>query len=273
MIQETRTYRCRRCGSKDLVKDYWERHPCGASDVRWLEEGSLEFFEAVKRIRYEGDDFMFDVVKFDQWRGKRVLEVGCGLGTDLLEFARGGAEVYAVDLTTRAVTLTRRRLTLYGFRGEVLVGDAENLPFRNDYFDLVYAWGVVHHTPNPAAAAQEMIRVCKPGGRILAMVYHRRSLVALQAWVVYGLLQGKPWRSASEIIAERLQGPGTRVFTRQEAARLFNGLRDLEIQTIVTRYDVRVGRRLFLPRWVRRFVPSRWGWFMVISGVKPQVLT
>ncbi len=254
---------------KDQVKDFWEKSPCGAKDVASVEEGSLEFFEAIEQMRYAGDDCMFDVVEFDRWKGKKVLEVGCGLGTDLLQFARGGAEVYGSDLTWKGVTLTRKRLALYGFPDTVLVADGEHLPFPDDYFDLVYSWGVIHHTPHPAAAAQEIMRVCKPDGRILVMVYHRWSLVVLQAWLFYGLLRGKPWYSATQIIAEHLESPGTRIFTPDEASVLFDGLKSVHIQTLVTRYDLRIGRRLFLPRWLRRLIPSRWGWFMVLKGVKP----
>lgn len=255
--------------SKDQVKEFWEKSPCGAKDVAAAAEGSLEFFEAVERQRYGGDDFMFDVVGFDGWRGKKVLEVGCGLGTDLLQFARGGAEVYGVDLTGRAAALTRRRLELYGFQGKIAVSDSENLPFRNDSFDLVYSWGVIHHTPNTAAAAREIVRVCRPGGRVLVMIYHRRSLLALQAWVYYGLLRGKPLLSAAQIIAEHVESPGTKVYTPQEALALFDGLDNVQVRRVMTRYDLRLGKRLFLPAWVRALVPARWGWFMVVSGAKP----
>src|SRR5205085_989678 len=113
---------------KEEVKRYWEKTPCGAGDVASLREGSLEFFDEVERQRYKGDSFMFDVVPFNSWNGKRVLEVGCGLGTDLLQFARGGAKVYGIDLTEKGARLTRRRLKLYGHDGEIVVGDSERLP-------------------------------------------------------------------------------------------------------------------------------------------------
>ena len=253
---------------KQEVKQFWERAPCGSLDAGAAEEGSLEFFEEVERQRYDGDDFMRDVIGFDRWAGKNVLEVGCGLCTDLLQFARGGAEVYAIDLTEKGANLTRKRLTLYGLRGRISVGDSEHLPFENDYFDLVYSWGVIHHTPNTEAAAREIVRVCKPGGRIMVMLYHRRSLLALQAWLYYGLLKGKPMLKPSEIIAERLESPGTKVFSPSEARELFDGVKNIRIQTIVTRYDLRVGRRSFLPGWLRHVVPSQLGWFMVVNGVK-----
>ena len=190
---------------KEEVKQFWEAAPCGSVDAGVVEEGSLEFFEEVERQRYEGDDFMREVVGFDQWAGRKVLEVGCGLGTDLLQFARGGAEVYGIDLTEKGANLTRKRLKLYGLSGRISVGDSESLPFDSDYFDLVYSWGVIHHTPNTEAAAREIVRVCKPGGQIMVMLYHRRSLLALQAWAYYGLLKGKPFTPPSRIIAENVE--------------------------------------------------------------------
>jgi ubiquinone/menaquinone biosynthesis C-methylase UbiE len=252
---------------KSKVKDFWEERPCGSADASGA-VGTIEFFEEVERQRYTGDDFMPEVVGFDRWKGKRILEVGCGLGTDLLQFVRGGAEVYAIDLTTRGASLTRKRLQLYGYKGELVVGDSEKLPFASDFFDLVYSWGVIHHTPDTEAAAREIVRVCKPGGRVLVMLYHRRSLLALQAWIRYGLLRGKPFRSPRQLIAEHVESPGTKTYTARQARELFPQLENTAIQRIVTRYDMRIGRRTFLPRWTRRFVPSHLGWFMVINGAK-----
>lgn len=253
---------------KEQVKQFWEAAPCGSTDAGPVEEGSLAFFEEVERQRYEGDKFMHEVVGFDHWPGKKVLEVGCGLGTDLLQFARGGSQVYGVDLTERGASLTRKRLSLYGLSGRVTVGDSETLPFDSNYFDLVYSWGVIHHTPNTEAAAREIVRVCKPGGRIMVMLYHRRSLLALQAWAYYGLLKGKPFTPPSQIISEKVESPGTKVYSPAQARSLFKGITDIKVQTIVTRYDLRVGRRYFLPSWVRHVVPRQLGWFLVVTGVK-----
>jgi SAM-dependent methyltransferase len=253
---------------KTKVREFWERVPCGSGDVTQAEEGSLAFFEEVEKQRYSGDDFMPEVVGFDRFKEKKVLEVGCGLGTDLLQFARGGAQVFGIDLTEKAANLTRKRLGLYGFKANVSISDSENLPFKDNSFDLVYSWGVIHHTPDTAAAAKEILRVCKPGGHVMVMLYHRRSILALQAWLFYGLLKGKPFESPSKVIAEHVESPGTKVYTPQEGRKLFPGLNAVRISRIVTRYDLRIGRRLFLPSWLRKVVPSRFGWFMVVEGEK-----
>jgi ubiquinone/menaquinone biosynthesis C-methylase UbiE len=234
-------------------------------------EGSREFFDELERQRYGGDPFMHRVAHFDAWRDRRVLEVGCGLGTDLLQFARGGARVTAIDLTERGASLARRRLGMYGFAGDVEVGDCERLPFQSDRFDLVYSWGVIHHTPDTPAAAREIVRVCKPGGTVMVMVYHRRSLFAFQAWLIYGLLHGKPFASLSRVISENVESPGTKAFSRGEAESLFSGLESLRVFPVVTRYDVRLGRRWFLPEWLRRLIPRGVGWFLVVTGKKGPV--
>lgn len=211
---------------------------------------------------------MHSVAGFDQWRDKRLLEVGCGLGTDLLQFARGGAHVCGLDLTLNGASLTKKRLEMYGFRGYVSVGDSESLPYADNAFDFVYSWGVIHHTPDTETAAREIVRVCKPGGRVLVMVYHRYSLLALQSWIHYGLFRGQPFRSPKALIAEHLESPGTKTYTVAQARRMFGELKGVEVHTIVTRYDLRLSRRLFLPGWLRRFVPANVGWFMVIQGAK-----
>jgi SAM-dependent methyltransferase len=253
---------------KERVREYWERDPCGSREDALPPIGTREFFDQVERERYGREHFLPQVAGFNRWPGKKVLEVGCGMGTDLLQFARGGAEANAIDLTQKGVELTRSRLEMYGFHGDVKVGDAEDLPFPSDTFDLVYSWGVIHLTDDPAKAAAEIVRVCKPGGSILVMVYNRYSLFSLQAWILYGLLQGKPRRPLDEIIAHHVESPGTRVYTPRQALGLFPRMDNARARTIVTAYDVRLGRRHFLPRWVEGVVPSRAGWFLVVEGTK-----
>ncbi len=252
---------------KQQVKEYWEQHPCGAADAP-VTAGTDEFFESTEVTRATRDDFMDGIIHFGRYRSKSVLEVGCGIGTDLSRFARAGARTFGVDITHRGAQLSRDRLVAESLPGEVIIGDAEHLPFGSNTFDLVYSWGVIHHTPDTRRAAAEMMRVCRPGGQIITMVYNRRSLVAAQAWLVYGLARGRPFSPASRLIAEKLESPGTKVFTRQEAHLLFRTLDERSVRTVVTSWDLRLGRRRFLPRILRSVVPSRFGWFMVIQGVK-----
>jgi ubiquinone/menaquinone biosynthesis C-methylase UbiE len=173
-----------------------------------------------------------------------------------------------VDLSDTSIETTRRRLEVEGMSSDLRVADAENLPFENASFDLVYSWGVIHHTPDTARSAREILRVLRSGGRFCVMVYNRHSLVALQAWAVYGALRGRPWRTFAEVLADHMESPGTKAYTPREVRELFSGARTINIETVVTAYDMRLGRRHFLPQWTWSAVPERFGWFHVATGVK-----
>lgn len=127
--------------AKRQVQEYWDQEPCDTWYGRPFPEGSLEFFEQMEENRYRGQGFIHSFAQFTRWHGRKVLEVGCGCGTDLLQFARAGAQVHGIDLSEHSVELTRKRLRLYGLHAEVAHGDAESLPFPADYFDLVILLG------------------------------------------------------------------------------------------------------------------------------------
>lgn len=259
---------------KTEVKQYWDSSPCGtthASSVESKGEGSIEFFERIENQRYNLEPFIHSFAQFTACRGKRVLEVGCGIGTDLLQFARAGAKIYGIDLSRRSIEFAKRRLDLYGLNAELLeIADAENLPFCSDKFDLVYSWGVVHHTPNTERAVKEMYRVLKPGGFIKVMIYHRISLVVLRLYIRYGILKGKPFTRISEIISKHMESPGTKAYTVGEAIKLFLMFSNVEINPILTPYDLRIVKNIFLPSQLTKAFPNRYGWFMLISGQKQE---
>ena len=120
--------------------------------------------------------------RFEDGRGRDVLEIGVGMGADHLEWARARPRsLVGCDLTPHAIELTRARLALHELRSRLLVTNAERLPFRDASFDLVYSWGVIHHSPDTAAAVREIHRVLRPGGRARVMIYKRRSLLGANA--------------------------------------------------------------------------------------------
>lgn len=254
--------------AKRAVRDYWDAEPCGTGTVS-LEPGSRAFFDAMERHRYSVEPFIRSFAQFERWNGKRVLEVGCGAGTDHLQFARAGAMPWAVDMSSKSAALTRQRLRAYGFADDrVLVGDAENLPFPGATFDLVYSWGVLHHSPDTPKTIHEVHRVLRPGGEARVMFYHRASLVSLQFYLKYGLFRGRPFRSIDDIMAEHQESPGTKVYSLAEARRMFADFTDVEVRPVLTPYDLRSGRRPFLPKWTGRFLPDALGYFLLISGRK-----
>src|SRR5688572_26194570 len=132
----------------DEVRDFWERQPCGTDPrlVGALQPLTREWFEAVERYRYDVEPMIHAVAQFTRHHGKRVLEVGVGAGTDHLQWARAGALLTGVDLTDAAIETTRARLAAYGFSSDLRRVDAETLPFPDDSYDVVYSWGVIHHS-------------------------------------------------------------------------------------------------------------------------------
>src|SRR5437762_12850429 len=159
---------------KERVRAFWQEHPCGAKFAD-AEVGSRGFFEAVEEHRYRTEWHIPEAAGFDRAKGLRVLEIGCGLGTDGARFARAGAAYTGVDLTEAAVSLARRRFELEGLPGEFRVADAEALEFDAGSFDLVYSHGVLHHTPDARSAVGEIRRVLAPEGRAVVVLYHRDS--------------------------------------------------------------------------------------------------
>jgi SAM-dependent methyltransferase len=242
---------------KERVRAYWEAEPCGTSTTE-AEPGTPEFYADVERRRYELEPFIPGFAEFERWSGKRVLEIGVGLGTDFVNFVRAGALATGVDLTDAAVDAVRERLALEALEADLQVADAELLPFAGCEFDLVYSWGVIHHTPDTERALSEIRRVLSPSGEARLMLYSRRSWVALGVWGRYGLLRGRPWLTPTTLLAEWMESPGTKAYTQRELDALFAGFSDVRYERFVTPYDRRVGGPLAAR------LPRRLGWFVGI---------
>ena len=221
------------------AREQWGQDPCGAEYDREHELGTREFFDEVERYRYqEYAPWMPRLMEFEKFRGARLLEIGCGMGTDLLQFARGGARCTGVDLTPRSVEITRHRFRLYGAEGNFMISDGERLPFQSESFDVVYSNGVLHHTPDTAGSIREVHRVLRPGGAAKVMLYHRNSL---NYWVeiilrrgVLGLefLRG---RSTEEIMSRVIEfsdhdaRPLVKVYSRKQVRELFGMFKDVRV--------------------------------------------
>ncbi len=148
--------------SKEDVRDFWDEASCG--EKLYLEGLDLDGFRKQSLIRYELEPFIIPFANFDAAKGKQVLEVGVGLGADHQRFAECGALLTGIDLTPRAIEMTQQRFNNLGLKSDLSVGDAENLDLADNSFDIVYSWGVIHHSPNTQKAADEIFRVLKPGG-------------------------------------------------------------------------------------------------------------
>ena len=156
------------------IREYWDHHIHDLA-VSTHPVGSRGFFEDLDQYHFEKLHHLLRLVDFDGWRGRMVLEVGCGAAIDLARFARGGALVTGVDLAPSAIALARANFEQQGLVGCFEVADGEQLPFPDASFDLVYAHGVVQYTANPQRLVDECRRVLKPGGQALFQVYNRIS--------------------------------------------------------------------------------------------------
>jgi SAM-dependent methyltransferase len=253
---------------KERAREQWSKDPAGAIYGREHEVGTREFFDAVERHRYdEYAPWMPEVMGFNDFAGARLLEVGCGMGTDLLQFARGGAKVTGVDLTPRSIEISRQHLAVYGEHGDFAITDGENLPFADESFDVVYSNGVLHHTPDTAGAVREVHRVLRTGGQARVMLYYRNSLNYWgQIILRHGLLHGELLRgdSPGDIMSKYVEvnesggRPLVKVYSRREARNLFAMFREVKIQVEqLTRPELSILGRIIpegMFRWLRRSV-------------------
>lgn len=225
---------------KEEVREFWNRSSCG----ELYAEGTSprEQLEQQARTRYDLEPYLSDFAKFADGSGKDVLEIGVGMGADHLEWARAlPRSLTGIDLTPRAIDFTRQRLALNAQTSDLRVADAENLPFNDDSFDLVYSWGVLHHSPDTPRALGEVLRVLRPGGVARLMIYHTYSMVGYMLWLRYGLLTGRPWRSLSYIYAHYLESPGTKAYTVAQARRMCAGFSRVNARAQLTFGDLLQG--------------------------------
>jgi ubiquinone/menaquinone biosynthesis C-methylase UbiE len=247
----------------------WDTDPCGALGEP---QDTPQYWADVDRYRYlRYAPWMRTTFPYDAYRGRRVLEIGVGLGADLMQFAHAGSRCFGVDLSVRHLELTRQRFRRAGIPVGLAQGDVEALPIASASVDVVYAFGVVHHTPDAAGALAEIQRVLRPGGQLWLTVYHRDSLVMLYRLVVVGLLRGQlrsGWRRFLSTIEYRRDPqsaePLVRLYSR---AMLRRALRNFTDVRIVVRHGAQVyGSERRIKRWLKHAVApisQPFGWYLV----------
>lgn len=222
------------------VRKFWDAASCGEIYAEGLDDERR--FSKHAEARYRLEPYIRSFARFEEGRGQDVLEIGVGMGADHLEWARSDPRrLVGVDLTPRAVAWTTHRLATYGMTSELKEADAEHLPFPDDSFDILYSWGVLHHSPDTAQAFREALRVLRPGCTLRAMIYHRPSFVGLMLWARYGLAAGHPTRSLIDIYARYLESPGTKGYTVEEARHLLAPFRASKIRSAISFGDLLLG--------------------------------
>jgi ubiquinone/menaquinone biosynthesis C-methylase UbiE len=218
-------------GKKEIQRQ-WDNDPCGAVYAQKQPAGTLQFFRAVREFRYDHYGRWFKrVINFTQYHNQDVLEVGVGLGSDHFSLASQSNRMTALDLSKEHLRLTIQHLHLEKLSSHPVFGDAERMPFADESFDLVYSFGVLHHTPDIASSIAEIHRVLRPGGEALIALYNRDSwFFWLQTILHNGLIKGGLWRKGRRQLFSEIEyrsdhrsaQPIVNVYTRGQLRRLFN---------------------------------------------------
>ena len=265
---------------KEKVRDFWDASSCG--EIYAQGDSAREQYRAQAETRFALEPYIIPFADFPSGAGRDVLEIGVGMGADHVEWARAHPRsLSGIDITPRAIAHTQARLQLLGLDSLLEVADAESLPFPDNSFDIVYSWGVLHHSPHTAMAISEVHRVLRPGGTAKIMIYNRRSMVALMLWLRYALLAGKPWRTFGEIYAEHFESPGTQGFTVEETRAMCREFGDVHVEVGLSFGDLLQGEvgqrhrgillRIAKAIWPRAFIQrflNRFGTNMYIVAVK-----
>lgn len=158
------------------VKNFWDSRPC---NVRHSTQdiGTKEYFDEVEKKKFFVEPHIKTFSKFNEWNGKKVLEIGCGLATAGINFARYGAEYTGVELSSESLELAKKRFEVYNQKGDFYQGNAENLSefLPNEKYNLIYSWGVIHHTPHPEKVIEQVSRYLVKGGTFKLMLYASES--------------------------------------------------------------------------------------------------
>jgi SAM-dependent methyltransferase len=265
------------------VKVFWEANPVAAAGIS-AQPGSREFFRVFDEIR-EADDcepwaFSDQIHGYSQSAGLRVLDVGCGNGYVLGQYAKFGAAVSGVDLTQTAIDLSRTRFALAGFKGDFRLTDGERLPFDDNTFDIACSMGVLHHIEDPRPMVAEMHRVIKPGGRIILMLYYWGS------WKYHVVLRLKRlfdprYRGKSQAEALNMNDgpecPLAKVYTKSQTLGLLNDftghhfeLNQLSWRQVLLVPNLERWLQPVLPNANRNFLARTIGWNLYVTATKPK---
>lgn len=289
---------------KKEVQSFWDSQPCGTklTPHAW---GTPEFYKSVEEHRYGLERHIAELVGFPATKGKRVLEIGCGLGTDGVQFAKAGASYVGLDLSLRSVPLAKKNFEWRNLSASLLVSDAESLPIKKDSVDVVYSHGVLHHTPDIQRAVNDIHRVLRPGGEAVVMLYHKSScnycvgilfLRRLGALLLYSdrgvrllhrltgdrlahlqehsrrlraqgwrYLMGDAWLNNN---TDGVGNPLSRVFTRKDVLRLFSRFSKVRTQVRFLHMEWFPLFGKLLPRSAERALGRVFGWHLYVLAEK-----
>lgn len=246
------------------IRDYWDSHVHDLA-VAKSPVGTRGFFDELDEYRFDKLRYLPRVVDFNGFRGKRLLEVGCGAGIDLARFAGGGANVTGIDLAPTSIALAQKNFEQRGLSGELLVMDGEHMTFPDNSFDVVYGHGVLQYAADPAQIVREINRVLRPGGTAILQVYNRHSWLRLMSRV-------------AKVDLEHEDAPRLRTYSLSEFRELLDPLDNVRMFTerfpVPSRLHGGAKGFLYNVGFVRTFnllprrLVSRFGWHIMAFATK-----
>lgn len=264
---------------KAQTRKQWNTNPCGAvSAGEKIKYGSLEFFDAVRESRYEDTDrWMKEKIDFASAKGKKLLEIGHGLGSDLLTFREQGARVYGIDITPEHHRLAKLNFKRHRQKAVLKLADSADIPFASETFDIVYSNGVLHHTPDTVRCISEAYRVLKPGGRFILTLYHTYSAFHLIGMVfAQGILKGKlgklGYRGLMSTLEHGADGvkvkPLVKTYGQGELKHILGDFSKIDFKVAHFRREHLSKFGLLLPRFLEKPLEPWLGWYLVAYATK-----
>jgi 2-polyprenyl-3-methyl-5-hydroxy-6-metoxy-1,4-benzoquinol methylase len=254
----------------------WNKTPCGAVET---EEFDLDYFKRVADYRYEVQPWMHKFFDFENYKGAKVLEIGVGHGTDLLQFGKAGAECYGVDITKAHLELAQKNFELNGIPVHLRETDGIDLGYPDRTFDVVYSFGVIHHIPEADQVLKEVARVLKPGGKVMLSVYNRNSAHYICSKIIrQGLLKGDLFKIGLDGVKATIEvgadgkeiKPYVQMYTKSSLKKILDQnfnveqltARQLYLQDIIPSFGGRLPT-VYLPG-----LESRLGWYVAAVATK-----
>ena len=267
--------------STEDVKKFWDQRPCNIKHSP-SEIGTKQYFDEVEARKYFVEPHIPKFAEFEKWKGKKVLEIGCGIGTDTINFARAGAIVTAIEISQKTLDIAIQRAKVYGLQERIkfYCGNAEELSsfVPAEPYDLIYSFGVIHHTPHPEKIIDQLKHYIHSGSTIKLMVYHRYSWKVLWILLTYG--KGAFWK-LDKLIAKYSEAqtgcPVTYAYSRKDISNLLKGFRIIstEIEHIFpykipdyVKYQYKkVWYFRYLSQPIFRWLEKHFGWHLCVTAI------
>jgi ubiquinone/menaquinone biosynthesis C-methylase UbiE len=260
---------------KKSARDQWNKTPCGEIPG---DKDTIEYFLAVENNRYNDyAPWMKDFFKISEFKDQKVLEIGYGQGTDLCQFAAAGADCWGIDITEKHLELANKNFSLRGLKAQLFLEDAGNLHFESNTFDVVYSFGVLHHTPDTIRCLSEAYRVLKPGGELIVALYHRRSAYYLLTILFFrGFIKGERKKLGYDGLLSTIE-KGADGVNIKPLVKLYNAnelriiLGDFSKVSIFIKHLEKSHLSIFrkiVPSFLIKLLEKKLGWYIIARAVK-----